>query len=42
VIEEKLSGMCEMTNADIISVTGSEERYFLGTIDIEIRVIILV
>ena len=34
--------MCEMTNAYIISVTESEERYFLGTIDIEIRVIIYV
>jgi hypothetical protein len=29
-----------MTNAYIISVTESEERYFLGTTDIEIRVII--
>jgi hypothetical protein len=34
--------MCEMTNAYIISVTDSEERYFLGTIGIEIRVIKLV
>jgi hypothetical protein len=41
-IEEKFSGMCEMTNAYIISVTESEERYFLGTIDIEIRVIIFI
>jgi len=31
-----------MTNANIISVTESEERYLLGTIDIDIRVIILV
>jgi len=31
-----------MTNAYIISVTESEERHFLGTTDIEIRVIILV
>jgi hypothetical protein len=28
-----------MTNAYIISVTESEERYFLGTIGIEIRVV---
>jgi hypothetical protein len=34
--------MREMTNAYIISVTESDERYFLGTTDIEIRVIILV
>jgi len=34
--------MCKTTNAYIISVTESEERYFLDTIDIEIRVITLV